>query len=64
MRQEWLDAPDLAAQRAICDRIQRRAFETIPQLPLGRVFPPAAFRDNVRDIVRAPYPVFWGLRKT
>lgn len=63
LRQQWFDAPDLATQLAICERIQRRALETVPQLPLGRVFPPGAFRDNVSHIVNAPYPLFRGVRK-
>jgi peptide/nickel transport system substrate-binding protein len=63
LRQQWFDAADLMEQRAICEQIQRRAFETIPQLPLGRVFAPGAFRDNVIGIVQAPYPVFWGAKK-
>jgi len=63
LREQWFDAPDLAAQRSICEQIQRRAFETIPQLPLGRVFAPGAFRGNVTGIVQAPYPVFWGAKK-
>ena len=30
MRQQWFDAPDLRAQQAVCEQIQRRAFETVP----------------------------------
>jgi hypothetical protein len=25
---------------------------------------PTAFRQTVTDIVRAPYPIFWGVKKT
>ncbi len=63
LRQQWFDAPDLPSQLAIAEQTQRRGLEILPQLPLGRVYPPAAFRDNVKDIIKAPYPIFWGVRK-
>jgi peptide/nickel transport system substrate-binding protein len=63
MRQQWFDAPDLSAQWAICEHIQRRAFETVPFVPLGQVFQPTAFRNNVTDIVKCAIPLFWGVRK-
>jgi len=63
LRQQWLDAPDQAAQLAVSEKIQRRAFEIVPEVPLGQVVMPTAFRANVTDIVRAPYPVFWGVKK-
>jgi peptide/nickel transport system substrate-binding protein len=63
MRQQWFDAPDLSAQQAICEQIQRRAFETVPFVPLGQVFQPTAFRENVTDIVKCAIPLFWGVRK-
>jgi peptide/nickel transport system substrate-binding protein len=63
LRQQWFDAPDLPRQRAICEQIQLRAFEAVPEIPLGQAVMPTAFRENVTDIVRTPYPVFWGLKK-
>jgi len=64
LRQNWIDAPDLAAQKAICEQIQRRAFETVPFVPLGQIYQPTAFRNNVTNIVKAAIPLFWGVRKT
>jgi peptide/nickel transport system substrate-binding protein len=64
LRQRWLEAPDQASQFALAEQIQRRAFETVPILPLGQVSMPTAFRETVTDIVRAPYPIFWGVNKT
>jgi peptide/nickel transport system substrate-binding protein len=63
LRQQWFDAPDLAAQQAICEQIQRRAFETVPFIPWGQVFLPSAFRKNVTNIVKCSVPLFWGVRK-
>ena len=62
MRDAWFDAPDPPAQQAICERMQRRAFDTVPFYPVGQRFLPTATRDTVRDVVPAPYPVFWGVR--
>jgi peptide/nickel transport system substrate-binding protein len=63
LRQQWFDAPDLAAQQAICEQIQRRAFEIVPFMPLGQWFQPSAFRKNVTDIVQCYVPLFWGVKK-
>ena len=35
LRQDWLDAPDLAAQKAVCRQVQSQAFEDVPYVPLG-----------------------------
>lgn len=63
LRQAWFDAPDLAAQQAVAAKIQARAFEFVPFMPLGQIFQPTAFRSNVRDIVKCAIPLFWGVRK-
>ena len=63
LRDQWFDAPDEAAQKRSCDAMQRRAFETVPFLPVGQRFLPTAVRDELRDIVAASYPVFWGVRR-
>ena len=63
LRAAWLDAPDHASQYALAEQIQRRGFETVPEIPLGQVTMPTAFRANVTDIVKTPYPGFWGLKK-
>lgn len=63
LRDRWFDARDSAAQKAVCDDMQRLAFEHVPFYPVGQRFLPTAVRDNVQDIVPASYPVFWGARK-
>ena len=63
LRDAWFDAPDLAAQKRICDDMQRLAFEHVPFLPVGQRFLPTAARDSLQDIVPASYPVFWGVRR-
>ena len=41
LRDQWLDAPDLAAQKKICDQIQLRTrSRTVPFIPTGQSFQP------------------------
>jgi peptide/nickel transport system substrate-binding protein len=64
MRDSWLDAPDLAAQQAICANMQSYAFDQVPFIPVGQWFYPTAFRNNVADIVKGPNILHWNVRKT
>jgi peptide/nickel transport system substrate-binding protein len=63
LREAWLDAPDLAAQRAIAVDIQRTALDEVPYIPTGQWFTPSAWRSNITGIVQGSSPVFWNLRK-
>ena len=63
LRTAWFDAPDLAAQKAVAEQLQRRALETVPCIPLGQLFQPTAFRSDIVDIVKAAFPLFWGVRR-
>ena len=62
LREEWLRAPDLAAQQAIAARIQEQAFQDVPYLPLGEYLVPTATRKEVTGVLRG-LPLFWGLQK-
>jgi peptide/nickel transport system substrate-binding protein len=63
LRDAWFDAPDLASQKAIAEQIQVRGLETLPYIPLGQIFQPTAFRSDIKDIVKAMFPLFWGVRR-
>ncbi len=63
LRDAWLDAPDLAAQKAIADTIQRTVFEEVPYIPTGQWFTPSAWRNTISGIVSGSSPVFWNLKK-
>ncbi|MDR3415456.1 MAG: ABC transporter substrate-binding protein [Nevskia sp.] len=63
MRDAWFDAPDVAAQRKICEQIQLTVWDEVPYIPLGQWFNPTAMRANLMDVVQAPFPIFWGARK-
>ena len=63
LRDAWFDAPDLAAQQTIADRMQLRAFEDPPFVPLGEYFVPAAFRADLSGFVRSYTSLFWNVRR-
>jgi peptide/nickel transport system substrate-binding protein len=63
LRNDWLDASDLAAQKQICDQIQLRAFQEVPFIPTGQSFSPTAFRDDLSGFAQSPFPVFWGVKR-
>jgi peptide/nickel transport system substrate-binding protein len=63
LREAWFDAPDLAAQKAIAEQVQLRYFETVPFLLLCRMQQPTAYRSDIKDMVSASFPVFWGMRR-
>ena len=63
LRDRWFDAPDLAAQQAICSDMQRLAFDHVHFYPVGQRFLATAARDSLVGIVPASYPVFWGVRR-
>ncbi len=64
LREAWLDAPDLAAQRKIAEAIQRTVWDEVPYIPVGQWSLPIAYRSNLSGILRSPYPTFWNVRKT
>ncbi|MFL1462734.1 ABC transporter substrate-binding protein [Roseococcus sp. DSY-14] len=63
LREEWFDAPDQAAERAIAARIQRVAMEEVPFLPLGLVLPRQAYRRSITDVVKGGPALFWNVRR-
>jgi peptide/nickel transport system substrate-binding protein len=47
LREEWLGAPNLDAQKAIARRIQAALWQDLPHIPLGQYFIHAAWRRNI-----------------
>lgn len=63
LRDAWFEAPDLAAQRKICEDMQRLAFQEVPFIPVGQTFAPTAFPSNLTGFMRTATPSFWGVRR-
>ena len=45
-------------------RYRLQYFQTVPFLALCRMQQPTAFRSNIKDMVAASFPVFWGVRRS
>jgi peptide/nickel transport system substrate-binding protein len=62
LRDEWLSAGDLAAQKRIAEDIQRQAFIDVPYIPVGQILPTSVYQSTVTDVLTG-YALFWNLRK-
>ena len=62
LRAAWVDAPDLAAQKAIAADIQRQCWIDVPHLPVGIWYQPMAWQKTI-DGVPDGFPLFWGVRR-
>jgi peptide/nickel transport system substrate-binding protein len=62
LRDEWLRAPDSAAQRALAARIQAQAFQDVPYIPIGQRLNPTAYRRNLTGVLDG-IPVFWNIQR-
>jgi peptide/nickel transport system substrate-binding protein len=62
LRSAWFDAPDLAAQKAICDELQIEFMRNPPYFPLGQFFQATAYRNNVSGIPRGAFSLFWNIK--
>ncbi|EFH12782.1 ABC transporter substrate-binding protein [Pseudoroseomonas cervicalis] len=61
LRQQWFEAPDLAAQQAICREIQKVSLEEVPYYPLGNYIQPTAHRTSVTGLLGG-FATFWNIR--
>lgn len=61
-RNAWFDAPDLAAQQAICRDMQLQCMQDVPSIPLGQFVTQTAYRNTVQGVKKG-FPTFWGVKK-
>ena len=62
LRNEWFDAPDLAAQKRIAREIQLQAFQDVLYLPAGQFSQATAYSRKLTGMLKG-YALFWNLRK-
>ena len=60
----WYDAPDAAAEKKAMAAINKASFDYATYAPTGFFLMYQAWRNNVSGVVKAPFPVFWGVQKT
>ena len=63
LRQQWLEAPDLAAQKSLARDLQLQALIDVPYVPLGQVLQATAYRNNLTGVLNG-FVLFWNVRKT
>ena len=63
LRHEWWSENDPAKRRALLDRVQARAYETVPYVNAGQFRTNAAWRASLTGIRPTTVPVFWGVEK-
>ena len=62
-RLDWMSAPDLAAQKKVCEQVQAESWINPPFLPLGVYYQPTAYRRNLSGFVKNGQKVFWGIKR-
>jgi peptide/nickel transport system substrate-binding protein len=62
--QAWIDTPDEATRRKLERDYQIEAFDSVPTIPVGQYLPHAAWRSNLKGLLKGSAPVFWGVEKT
>ena len=63
MRLEWMAAADPAAHRSVAQSMERRAFQTVPYVPLGIRRSFTAYRRGISGFQRASAPFAWNIQK-
>ncbi len=63
LRNAWFDAPDVAAQQAICADLQRQCMQDVPYFPLGQYTQLTAYRTNLTGILNG-FATFWNVRRS
>ena len=62
LRLSWFDAPDLAAQQAVCAAMQAEFFKRPSYAPLGMYFQPTAFYNYLQDVPEG-IPQFYRVKR-
>jgi peptide/nickel transport system substrate-binding protein len=64
LREQWLDEPDAAKQKRLCEQMQARVLELVTIIPLGQYLPPAAWSKKISTPLKGLTPVFWNVTKS
>jgi peptide/nickel transport system substrate-binding protein len=61
LRQAWLDASDLEAEKRICRELQLQLWQDVPYIPMGQCVQQTCYRRTLADVPKGP-PLFYGVR--
>ncbi|MDE2581895.1 MAG: ABC transporter substrate-binding protein [Rhodospirillales bacterium] len=62
LRQQWIEAPTLAAQKKLAVELQLQALHDVPYIPLGQSFAATAYRKSIQGILNG-FVIFWNVRR-
>ncbi len=62
LRDAWLAAPSIDAQKQIARDIQLAAFDVVPYIPLGQMFSPMAYKKELTGVLDG-YALFWNVKR-
>ena len=63
LRDVWLRAPDLAAQKKAAAETQTEAYKFVTYIPTGQFILPSAYRKNLDGVIIAPVTFLWNIEK-
>ena len=63
LKEDFIDAEDPEAQKAVAEEIQKHTLDEVLMVPLGQYTLPQARRDTITGILPSPVPVFWNVEK-
>ena len=63
MRMEWVRSDDPVKKKKIAEEIQKRAHELVVYTPLGQLPGMAAYRKNLKGLIKSPVPFYWNVSK-
>ena len=63
MRAEFANLTDMDERKALAEKIQLRAVETVPFVPIGIQYQIRAQRDDLVGILTPPAPVYWNIER-
>jgi peptide/nickel transport system substrate-binding protein len=63
LRAAWMVAPTLDERKTIAAQIQRRAFEVVPYVPIGKYATATAVRKSLTGVIAAPATLMWNVDK-
>jgi peptide/nickel transport system substrate-binding protein len=62
LRTQWIEAPDLDAQKKLAVELQRQALIDVPYVPLGQTFSPTSFNNSITGMLNG-FVIFWNVKK-
>jgi peptide/nickel transport system substrate-binding protein len=64
LRNTFALEPSADAQKTVAEAIQKRAYDVMTHIPGGQFRQPVSHSKALKDIVKAPAPLFWNVEKT